>query len=138
MPDWTPTARPPQWHCYEGWTRATQPARQPLRLCGSHLSRGLPGSQLQRTLTRSLMPPARPVMTHTHILRGYTPAAATPSPRPAVSVSAVARLFRLARSRHTLRGWLRYRLALLFAPQPVYRAFVATARRRYYTLTQRP
>ena len=75
-------------------------------------------------------------MTHTYILRGYTPAARPPSPRPAVSVSAVARLFRLARSRHTLRGWLRYRLALLFAPDPAYRAFVSQARRRYYTLTE--
>jgi len=35
-----------------------------------------------------------------------------------------------------LRGWLRYRLALLFAPHPVYRAFIAQARRRYYTLTE--
>ena len=59
------------------------------------------------------------------------------SPRPAVSVSAVARLFPLARSRHTLRGWLRYRVALLFAPHPVYRAFVLQARHRYYTLTDR-
>ena len=47
----------------------------------------------------------------------------------------MARLFRLARSRHTLRGWLRCRLALLFAPHPVYRAFVYPARRRYHTLT---
>jgi len=63
-------------------------------------------------------------------LRGYTPAARPQSLRPAVSVSAVARLFRLARGRHMFRGWLHYRLALLFAPQPVYRAFVAQARRR--------
>ena len=49
----------------------------------------------------------------------------------------LARLFRLARGRHTLRGWLRYRLALLFAPQPVYRAFVLQARRRYRSLTER-
>ena len=76
-------------------------------------------------------------MTHTYILRGYTPAACPPSPRPAVSVSAVARLFRLARSRHTLRGWLRYRIALLFAPHAVYSAFVTEARRRYHTLTDR-
>jgi hypothetical protein len=82
------------------------------------------------------MPPARKVMTHTYILRGYTPAVRPPSPRPAVSVSAVARLFRLARGRHTLRGWLRYRLALLFAPEPVYRAFVSEVRRRYRSLTE--
>ena len=48
----------------------------------------------------------------------------------------LARLFRLARARHTFRGWLRYRLALLFAPEPVYRAFVFKARRRHHTLTQ--
>ena len=100
------------------------------------LSRGLLGSRLQSTLARGLMPPARKVMTHTYILRGYTPAARPPSPRPAVSVSAVARLFRLARSRHTLRGWLRYRVALLFAPDPVYRAFVYQARHRYYSQTE--
>ena len=77
-------------------------------------------------------------MTHTYILRGYTPAVHPQPVRPAVSVSAAARLFRLARGRHTLRGWLRYRLALLFAPQPVYRAYVSEVRRRYHSLTERP
>jgi len=31
----------------------------------------------------------------------------------------------------------RYRVALHFAPAPVYRAFIAQARRRHHTLTQR-
>jgi len=52
-------------------------------------------------------------------------------------LAAVARLFRLARGRHSVRGWLRYRLALLFAPEPVYRAYVSEVRRRYYARTER-
>jgi hypothetical protein len=80
---------------------------------------------------------SQPASPRLYILHGYVPQQRTRPPQPPLPHQAVARLFRLARGRHTFLGWLRFRLAYTFAPQQVVRQFTRQLRARYYAESER-
>lgn len=79
---------------------------------------------------------SQPASPRLYILRSYTPQPPTRPPQPPIPHHAVAQLFRLARRRHTFLGWLRFRLACLFASRRTYQFFTRQVRARYYAQSE--